>query len=183
MLGVASLVVPLSQQAAVSITLDPARGSYVPRGFLGTRADLLFDTITVLLVVIALVLAWSRSLARSGRYRRHRAVMVTLFVVLTLVLALFETDLRMSGGPRALFKASRFAGTSVMTRSLRLHVAVAITTFTAWLGLIVVSLRAFTRSLPGRLSRLHRIWGQGVFYGFLLVGATALELYIVGFVL
>jgi hypothetical protein len=182
MIGAESLVFPLPQQTAASIALEQARGSYVPRGFLGTRADLLFDTIAVSLVLIAPILAWSQSLARSGAHRRHRAIMVTLFATLTLAIALFEVDLRMAGGARVLFKGSRFAGTSFMTGSLYSHVAVAITTFAAWLGLIVVSLRAFTRSLPGKLSSFHRIWGWGVIYGFLLVTATALEVYVVGFV-
>jgi putative membrane protein len=176
------LTLPLMATTATLRAVGP-HPPRLPRGFLGTRADILFDTIAVSLVLIAAILAWSQLLARARQYRRHRVVMTTLFVALTVVLLLFEADLRMAGGPKVLFKDSHFAGTAFLKYSLYFHVSVAMMTFAAWIGLIAISLRGFMSSLPGRFSSLHRIWGRSVFYGYLIVAATAVEVYVVGFVL
>ena len=155
----------------------------VPHGFLGTRGDLLFDTIAVSLILIVVALLYAFRLARSGRYVRHRTVMTTLLASLAAVLVLFEMHLRTSGGPNVLFAESRFHGTALMHHSLRIHLTLAISTFSAWLVLGLVSLIRFRRSLPGRFGDTHRIWGRAVFFGFLSVAITGLELYVVGLVL
>jgi hypothetical protein len=155
----------------------------LPGGFLGTRADCLFDTIAISLVGIAGTLAWSMSLARARQYKRHRSVMMRLLIGLTIVLIMFETDLRVSGGPKVLFRQSRFAHSHFLQYSLYFHLFVAVTTFAAWVGLLLVSLRRFPQPLPGTFSGVHRVWGKSVFYGFLLVAVTALEVYVLGFVM
>jgi uncharacterized membrane protein YozB (DUF420 family) len=155
----------------------------VPHGFLGTRGDLLFDTIAVSLILIVVALLYAFRLARAGRYLRHRTVMTTLLASLAAVLVLFEMHLRSSGGPNVLFAESRYYGTALMHHSLRVHLALAMSTFSAWLVLGLVSLIRFRRSLPGRFGEIHRIWGRAIFVGFLGVAITGIEIYIVGLVL
>ena len=50
----------------------------MPRGFLGTRGDLLMDVVVVAIVLTPLLFLWAVSLARRGQYTRHRNIQTAL---------------------------------------------------------------------------------------------------------
>jgi putative membrane protein len=154
-----------------------------PQGFLGTRADLLTDVITVGYGVIPLVLYLSALRARRGEYRLHRAVQCACLAALTVILVLFEVNIRLRGGSQALFVSSSFAETPLLRATLLVHLAIAVSTYLAWVGLTVVSWRRFERSLPGAFGATHRIIGKGVIAGNVATAITGVWLYVVGFVL
>jgi uncharacterized membrane protein YozB (DUF420 family) len=154
-----------------------------PDGFLGTRADLLTDLITVGYGVIPLALYLSSLLARRGARRLHRNLQCALLVLLTVILILFEANIRMRGGSDALFVSSSFAATPLLRFVLLSHLAIAISTYLAWLALTVVSWRRFESSLPGGFSGFHRRAGIAVILGNLATAMTGILLYVVGFVL
>lgn len=155
---------------------------HVPDGFLGTRADAFFDVTVIALFAIGAVLVYSIRLARAKRIRAHRAMMLTMLVALTLLLVLFETHLRTSGGPRILFRQSSLFGTATMVIIVYTHVFLAVATVGIWTVQGLLALVLYQRSLPGRFSQPHRVLGMLVCYGFLSVAVTALMVYIVGFV-
>ena len=156
---------------------------YMPAGFLGTRADLLFDFIVVTLVAIIGILLYAIRQARMKRYRIHRALMLMTMFVLALVLVFFEIDLRMSGGYRVLFQQSKLSGTTAMTAAIYIHLVLAVSTVVVWVTHATMSLRKHPTLLPGSFSQTHRVMGGVVFYGFLSVVVTALVVYMIGFVL
>lgn len=62
-----------------------------PPGFLGTRADVLIDIVTLSFVIILPMLVWSWRLARVEKnYRVHRNVQLSLAVTLAIVVSLFK---------------------------------------------------------------------------------------------
>ena len=155
----------------------------MPDGFLGTRADALFDTILFAEFVVAGVLFYAIRQAKMKRYRRHRAIMLTTLLVLGLVLVLFEINLRTSGGTRVIFQRSTYAGTPTLAASIYVHLLFAVSTVAAWVTLAVTSLIKHPRSLPGPFSRFHRTLGKVVVFGFVMVISTAAGVYALGFVL
>lgn len=156
----------------------------LPQGFLGTRADVLMDVVIVSLVVIVPALALSRALARGGNYNSHKKLMLWLAGVLGVAVALFETDLRMSGGIFALTAASPYAGTTFLNASIYIHTLLSISTSLIWIALIALSLRRFPKPpVPGDFSRTHRWLGRLGMIGMTLTGITGVELYIFGFAL
>ncbi len=154
-----------------------------PQGFLGTRADVLTDLITVGYGIIPLVLYLSALRARHGEYRLHRTVQCVCLGLLTVILILFETNIRMRGGSDALFVNSSFAQTPLLRFILVGHLAIAVSTYLAWVGLTVFSWRRFASSLPGASSAVHRRVGKLVIAGNVATAISGAVLYVVGFVL
>lgn len=154
-----------------------------PPGFLGTRADLLTDVITVGYGLIPLVLYLSARMARAGAHRRHRAVQTGCLLALTVILILFETNIRLKGGSQALFVTSSFAETPLLRFTLLGHLAIAVATYLGWVALTVVSWRRFGHALPGSFTQRHRSLGQCVIVGNVATAVSGVWLYIVGFVL
>lgn len=154
----------------------------LPRGFLGTRADVLMDVVIVSLVLILPVLAVSWRLALTRRWATHRTVQVALGSGLGVVVLLFETDLRMSGGIFELTRQSRYAGTALLNTSIWGHTVLAIGTAVLWGWMLVAALRGFGREpRPGPYSARHRLLGRIGMLAMALTGITGVELYVLGF--
>ena len=156
----------------------------LPPGFLGTRGDILMDLVVLSFIVIlpALVISWRA--ARAGRFTEHRAIQVTLVVVLAVAVGLFEIDLKMSGGIFELTSQSSFAGTSLLNSLIYGHTAVAITSVLVWLPLVVLSLRRFpSPPVSNEFGITHRRWGRIGMVLMMASGASAVPLYYVGFAL
>lgn len=154
----------------------------LPQGFLGTRADVLMDIVIVSLAIILPVLAISWRLALTRRWATHRTVQVTLGSGLGVVVLLFETDLRLSGGIFKLTSPSRYAGTALLNVSIWGHTALAISTAVLWGWMLVAALRRFDREpKPGPYSARHRLFGRIGMVAMALTGITGIELYVLGF--
>lgn len=155
----------------------------IPPGFLGSRADLLFDLIMVSILGIAPTLVISWRLARQGAYTAHKRVQIVLTLVLTGVLVLFELNLKSKGGFYALTRDSRFADTWVLPTCLFVHLLFAVSTAVIWISLLSVSIVRFsTPPLPNDFSRAHRFWGRLAIIDLLLTAVTAVGLYVIGFI-
>lgn len=155
-----------------------------PQGFLGTRGDLLMDIVITALVAVVPIVLYNWSLARRRQYARHKAMQITLAVLLGLVVALFEYNLRLQGGIFEATRASSYAGTATLNFWIWFHTFFAITTIFIWLGLIVASLRRFPRPpVPGAFSATHRRWGRIGMIWMLVTGVTAIPVYVYGFAL
>lgn len=154
-----------------------------PKGFLGTRADLLCDIVFLSTMATPFVLAYAIRLARAGKHRQHRALQTGLLSVLLVAVVLFELDVRLSGGSGSLMRGSSYAGTGQLKALVLAHVGGNVVTFFAWLYLVVASWRRFETALPGGFSARHRRLGRWVFAGTLYGAVTAVAMYTVGFVL
>lgn len=154
-----------------------------PPGFLGTRADVLTDLITVGYGIIPLVLYLSSRLARRGRHRLHRTIQCSCLALLTVILILFETNIRLSGGSQALFMTSSFSETPLLRTTFLVHLAIAVGTYLTWVALTWVSWRRFRGTLPGTFSAAHGRIGRLVIAGNIGTAVTGVWLYLVGFVL
>lgn len=156
----------------------------LPRGFLGTRADLLMDVVIVALIAVVPIVLYNWRLARGGQFAKHKTLQISLALLLAAVVGLFEYNLRMQGGIFAATSGSSYAGTATLDFWIYLHTFFAITTLLVWTGLIVMSLRRFpSPPIPGPFSGIHRFWGRLGMVWMLVTGVTSLPVYIFGFAL
>lgn len=152
-----------------------------PPGFLGTRADVLMDVIFLATLSTPLVLLYAVRLAKQRRLKAHRALQTTLLAVLLLAVALFETEIRLSGGSGSLMKGSPYAGTGLLRGVLLAHVLANVVTFLVWAVLVVRSWKRFNRDLPGGFTDAHRRAGRFVFAGTVFGAVSAVVMYALGF--
>ena len=157
----------------------------LPRGFLGTDADLLIDVIIVALPIVMVVMVLAIREARRGHWSRHKAMQITLASVLAVVVTALEIDLRMmSEGVMEMAARSRFAGSGLLRWTLNVHLVFATSTALIWFGLIVSSLRKFpSPPRPGAFSARHRLWGRIAAVDMALTAGTGLLFYVLCFVL
>jgi putative membrane protein len=155
----------------------------LPAGFLGTSADLLTDGALMVFIVLPLVMPFGFRLARRNELGRHRTVQVAFLLVMTLAVVTLEVDIRLQGGSGAL--AGRVVGvpSAAVRGFLAVHLAIAVTTWIAWVTLVVRSWRRFRRTLPGDFSAGHRKWGRRVWLGVAATAATGTVLYVLAYAL
>jgi hypothetical protein len=155
-----------------------------PPGFLGTRADVLIDIVTLSFIIILPLLIWSWRLARVEKaYGRHRNVQLALGISLAVVVGLFEYDLAQSGGIFALVAGSAWEGTVVLNTSIYVHTLFAVVASVVWVGLIIASLIRFPNPpVPNTFSGTHRVAGRVGMIAMIGAALTALPLYYFGFV-
>ena len=154
----------------------------LPAGFLGTRGDILMDIVVLSFVVILPVLLISWCSARRGEYTRHRTLQVSLALVLAVVVALFELDLKLSGGIFTLTSQSRYSGTTLLNSLIYGHMLVAIASTLVWVPLVIVSLRKFGNPpVSNAFGPRHRFWGRVGMILMMASGLSAMPLYYLGF--
>ena len=156
----------------------------LPQGFLGTRGDILMDLVVLSFIVILPILVISWRAARAGNFSRHRAIQLTLVLLLAVAVGLFEVDLKMSGGIFELTSGSRYAGSTLLNSLIYGHTAVAIGSVLVWLPLLVLSLRRFPNPpASNAFGPTHRVWGRVGMMLMMASGISAVPLYYVGFAL
>lgn len=152
------------------------------QGFLGTRADLLTDLVITALVAVVPFVLWNQNLARRGRWALHKRMQIGLAVLLGLVVAAFEYNLRLQGGIFEATTASAYSGTLTLNFWIWFHTFLAITTVIVWASLIIMSLRRFpSPPQPAAFSATHRRWGRIGIIWMLATGLTSLPVYFFGY--
>ena len=155
-----------------------------PKGFLGTRADLLMDIVIVALVAVVPIVLYNWRLARTKQFSRDKAMQIALIIVLGAVVGVFEYDLSLQGGIFKATAASSLAGTATLNFWIRFHSFFAETTVLIWLALITVSLIKFPKPpAPNAFSGIHRFWGRIGMVWMLTTGITSIPVYYYGFAL
>ena len=154
-------------------------------GFLGTRASLMLDVVCLAMVLVVVVLGWSiRQVRRHGRYELHKRIQLTLAGVLLVVLAAFETDVRLHGWQeRAAGEIGGEASTAVIT-ALSIHLFFALTTPVLWIVVIAMAWQRFPNpAAPNKHSAFHRRWARLAAWDMVLTAVTGWVFYVMAFVL
>jgi putative membrane protein len=154
-----------------------------PRGFLGTRSDVLMDVVLLAVLAAPLLMLYGFYLTKRGQFTKHRNIQVVLVSILMIAVALFEIDIRASGGTRAFVSGSSLSETSFLRVFLAVHVLVAVLSVSAWLALAVASWRRFSPTRPGWFRIDHRRYGKMIFSGAVFTAISGAALYVMSFVL
>lgn len=154
----------------------------IPNGFLGTRADVIIDTVVVMFALWPFIIFGIIRLASKGRYQAHRNLQVIIFLLAFLLVLALEIDLRFSDLLVEIRQTSMYSSTLAKT-IFGIHLFIALFTFISWLTLLVRSAKRFENKLPGSFSGQHRLWGVIVLTGLILTSVTGIAMYTVVFVM
>jgi putative membrane protein len=152
-------------------------------GFLGTRAAMYMDVVTVYFALLPLFVALSIRYAVRGAYEKHyRSQMLTLGVTL-LVVVVFETGVRIGGGFLEYAKESG-VNYAFMVAFLIVHILVAMVTVGAWVYQIATARQAYLETGPSADYFVqHKKRGRRIFAGIVLTSVMGVMIYIFLFVM
>lgn len=158
--------------------------SFSPSIF-GARCDILMDIVVVSMAIILPLLWYSyRKVKHDRNYTLHKNIQLTMFIILFVVVLLFEFDMQQNGGIFEMIKGSAYEGTFFLNFMIYFHTFLSITTSIIWIFLIIASLIKFGKNpRPGKFSKTHRFWGKIGMWDMGLTCVTGLILYVYGFVL
>ena len=151
-------------------------------GFLGTRAPLFMDIVSVIVALLPFLIFGAISLAKKGNYSAHESVQKLLFVVSVIVVAFFEIGVRMEGGYKNLMEGSSVSH-DYLLYVLIFHIIISVITLILWVKTLLSAKRYKRQStLPGLYSQAHRKDGQYTFIGIILTMLTGAWVYALLFV-
>lgn len=158
---------------------------FLPPSFLGARCDILMDIVVISMAVILPLLWFSfKKVKFEHNYMLHKRIQLTMFIILFIVVLLFEYDMKQNGGIFEMVKGSTYEGTFFLNFTIYFHTFLSITTSLIWTFLIVASLIKFGKPpRPGKFSKTHKLWGKIGMLDMALTCITGLLLYIFGFLL
>ena len=144
-------------------------------GFLGTKALMYMDIITIYFALLPLLLACAVYMAVKKRYKLHYKMQVSIFVITLIVVAIFEVGVRISGGFSAFMEQSN-ANYSYMLIFLVIHVLVAVLSVVLYSTLIYSSIQQYIfKQEP--LASNHKKMGQVVFFGMSITSIMGILIY------
>lgn len=160
------------------------------QGFLGFDASLMLDVVVCALVLVVPVVAYSLYLVKVRKnYALHAAVQTTLSIVLLIVVAAFEIDMRLHGGWQKIINknpdAPRLVGAALeqVRTMLMVHLVFAISTPLLWTVTLVLAWKRFSNPpRPGTHSHLHKKLGWLATLDLVMTSLTGLGFYYMAFV-
>lgn len=111
-------------------------------------------------------------------FKTHRKIQNIIFTICVIGVLALEGLISSEGGSGSLASKSNFYNTSFFKITLFSHIIVAILTYLIWTVLIIISNLRFNKSLPGKLSRVHKVLGYTIFSGLTYTAASALAVYV-----
>jgi uncharacterized membrane protein YozB (DUF420 family) len=157
-------------------------------GFLGYNATLMLDVVACALIVVVPTLLFSLFAVKiRHNYRLHKALQISLGIVLLVIVGLFEIDMRIHGGiDGILARRSRLltpAERDSFNTLLYVHLFFAISTVVLWATTLILALKRIPDPpTPGDHSRLHKRLGWLSAVDITLTSVTGLMVYYYGFV-
>jgi putative membrane protein len=151
-------------------------------GFLGTRAPIFMDIVSVIVFFLPFLIFGAISLAKRGNYRAHESVQKLLFVISVIVVGFFEYGVRMEGGYKNLMEGSSVSH-DYLLYVLIFHISISVSTLILWIMTLSYAMRYKRQStLPGLNSHAHKKHGQRTFIGIILTMLTGAWVYALLFV-
>lgn len=151
-------------------------------GFLGTRAPLFMDIVSVIVALLPFLIFGAIGLAKRENYKAHESVQKLLFWVTVIVVAFFEFGVRMEGGYKNLMEGSS-VGHNYFIYVLIFHILISVVTLILWVMTLYYAQRYKKQStLPGLYSSAHKKAGQRTFIGIILTMLTGAWVYTLLFV-
>ncbi len=151
-------------------------------GFLGTRAPLFMDIVSVIVAVLPFLIYGAISLAKKKNYSAHESVQKLLFMISVIVVGFFEYGVRMEGGYKNLMEGSSVSH-DYLLYVLIFHIIISVITLILWVMTLYTAKRYKKQSaLPGLYSEAHKKDGIRTFIGIILTMLTGAWVYALLFV-
>lgn len=150
---------------------------------MGTRASLMLDVVFLAMFAVVIVLGISISAVRSGNFRLHKRLQLTLAGILLVAVVLFEVEMRLYGWQERAAGASGDGVSTLVWGALYSHLVFAISAALLWPVVIWRAWRGFpSPPSPGSHSSSHRLWGRVAAGAMVMTAVTGWVFYAVAFV-
>ncbi len=146
------------------------------QGFLGTRGDIIVDTVMIASAALPFLLFIVIHFARKERYDLHKWSQIILFTVVNLLVIALEVDIRY-GGLKEVIEQSQYYGTDTLTTVFVIHLIFAVSATLLWLWLIIISARRY----PIHFRFPHKKYGYIVYADLVMTTITGWILYAMAF--
>ena len=151
-------------------------------GFLGTKAPLFMDMVTLIVAFLPLLVYLAILFARKGMYKIHTLLQNLLFIFAVIVIAYFELGVRVGGGFEAFMSESDVSYTYALV-VLIVHIFIAIVMLYYWSVTIFTGNYNFIKKrLPGNASRAHKLLAAKTFLGIIFTSFSGIWVYLLLFV-
>ncbi len=151
-------------------------------GFLGTRAPLFMDVVTLYFAALPFLVAFSIYLAVKGKYQKHFKSQMAVFVLTLLMVVVFEIGVRVDGGFNVYMQESSISYTGAVVY-LVVHILFALMTMVAWGITIYSSYKAYREEGMGSsYFKLHKKRARWVFLAIVINSIMGTLMYPILFV-
>jgi putative membrane protein len=151
-------------------------------GFLGTKAPMFMDIVTLIVVLLPFLLYGSIFLAKQKKYRLHKQTQVALFIITLFVILFFEYGVRVDGGIEKYLTYTDISDSFVIG-FLTFHITIATVTIFLWGRLFYLSLKALKAGeLPGKFSIYHKKLANITAIAIILTAITGFGVYFILFI-
>jgi len=143
------------------------------KGFLGTKAPLFMDEVTLIVALLPVLLFGAIQLARMKLYKAHALSQIFLYVTSIAAVFYFEFGIRAAGGFHAYIDQSSVSHPYFFA-VLVLHVAIALSTLIFWTFTLFAAKKELVR-------KKHKRDGLLTFFGVTLTSLSGIWVYLLLF--
>lgn len=144
-------------------------------GFLGTKAPLYMDVVTLYFALLPFLLVGAILLAVKGHFKRHMQAQIAVLIVTLVMVVVFEIGVRVSGGFLEYAKESSYSFDFLLT-FLIVHVLIAIAAVIGWIYLVVSTYKAYKVDDKVAMKR-HKKMGRAIFLALTITSIMGLMFY------
>jgi len=151
-------------------------------GFLGTKAPLFMDMVTLIVAILPLLVYGAILLARKRMFKLHMILQNIIFIFSLVVIGYFELGVRVGGGFDAFMSESNVSYTYALV-VLIVHIFIAVSMLYLWGKTIISGNYNYKNStLPGRASNAHKLLAVKAFIAIIFTSFSGVWVYILLFV-
>ena len=143
-------------------------------GFLGTRAPIFMDVVTIIVALLPLLVFGAISFAIRKKYKAHAISQIVIFIFSVIVVTYFEIGVRIGGGFDVLIEGSEVSHNYALI-VLLIHIAIAVVTLFLW---TLTILRVKNHLQENK----HRKIARATFTGIVLTSLSGIWVYLLLFV-
>jgi len=143
-------------------------------GFLGTRAPVFMDMVTLIVALLPVLMMGIILLARAKNYKLHARLQWILYLMSVAVLTYFEIGVRVGGGFDSFMQGSHVQHNYAFI-VLIFHIAISVITLIVWTTTLLMAKKQL------QLNK-HKQAGKLTFLGVTLTSLTGIWVYLLMFV-
>lgn len=152
-------------------------------GFLGTKAPLFLDLVTIYFALLPFFLGYSIYYAIKKQYQKHFISQAIILATTLVVVVVFEIGVRITGGFMEYSEGSSVSYSFMLT-FLIVHIIVAIASVAGWLYLFIISYIAYKKDKFKTIqSTKHKKIGKAIFLSLTISSIMGVCIYIFLFIL
>lgn len=151
-------------------------------GFLGTRAPLYMDLVTIFFGLLPFLVGYAIYLAVKGQHRAHFKWQATLFLITMVMVVVFEAGVRFDGGFNDFMQGSELSYGGVLSY-LIVHIIIALITVVVWGLTIYKSMKVYVKDGPtAPYFAQHRQKARWLYLGIVVTSLMGCSMYPILFV-